>query len=99
MIEIKPWMIGDERFLGVLIYLPKVTMRMLVNMKMICLDECFNLHQIEKRCSVPLIRCSSGSFEKMMNQPCKEISVSAKNLGIHESMSVKEAVACVFQQK
>ena len=98
MIEIQPCVIENERFLGILIYLPKCTVRLLMNMKIICLDDSFSVKTVEKRCHVPLISCTSNSFERMLNRPCTEISESARRLGICETMSVKEAILCAFQK-
>ena len=97
MIEINPVLIDQHRFLGVQIYLPKCTLRLLFNMKLICLDESFDVKSIEKKCSVPLIGCKRGTFEEMIESSCIQISDLAINAGAVCSMSVKEAIACVFQ--
>ena len=97
MIEIKPLIIEKERCLGILIYLPKCTVRMIMNMKIICLDDSFDLYAIEKRCPVPLIGCASASFDKMLDDRCTAVSDQARALGINEMMNVKEAIACAVQ--
>ena len=97
MIEINPVLIDQHRFLGVQIYLPKCTLRLLFNMKVICLDESFDVKSIEKKCLIPLIGCKRGSFEEMVESSCIQISDSALKTGAEYSMSVKEAIICVFQ--
>ncbi|MBE6108000.1 MAG: DUF1805 domain-containing protein [Erysipelotrichaceae bacterium] len=99
MIEINPMMIDQKRFLAIEIYLPKYTMKMLFNMRIICLDECFDIEVIEKRCFVPMVCTMKGSFEQMLNQPCTKVSKSALQLGIIPSMRVKEAILCAFQKE
>lgn len=96
MIEITPVMIAQERFLGIRIYLPKCTLRLLMNMKLICVDEYFDLEKLQRKCSVPLIQCQSAEFEQMSEHRCLCCSKSAEMMGIDKSMSVKEAVQCVF---
>ena len=99
MIEITPVVVNENRFLGLVIHLPKCTMRLLFNMKLIVLDSCFDLIEIERKCPVPLIQCSSSYFEKMLNENIIQYSERAYSLGIRNEMKVKEAIECVFSQK
>ena len=99
MIEITPVVLGENRFLGIVVHLPKCTMRMLFNMKLIVIDQHFSLCEIEKKCSIPLVRCRSLRFEHLNNENVLEYSGTAGQFGIQDHMNVKEAITCVFLQK
>ena len=99
MVEIVPVVKDEVRFLGIAVYLPKCTMRMLFNREIMIVDSCFDVKAMEERCSVNIIQCMSGSFEKMFEQTVLCVSKGAMNDGIHPGMSVKEAMECVFSQK
>ena len=99
MIEITPVLVLQQRFLGIQMYLPKCTMHVLFNMNLIILDQHFDLNAIEKKCPVPVIQCTSISFDSMLNQNIMKSSDKAVEYGITDAMSVKEAIACIFLQK
>lgn len=99
MIEITPVIHEEIRFLGIKMYLPKCTLRCLFNVKLIILDERFDLKQIEQKCPVPLVQCKSCVFEHVFEQKITAFSESAELDGINKEMNVKEAITCIFSEK
>ncbi len=99
MIEITSVIASEQRFLGIRMYLPKCTMNLLFNMNLIIFDQHFDMTLIEKKCPIPMIQCKSISFDSVSHQMIMKCSGHACRHGIMTSMSVKEAIACVFSQK
>ena len=99
MIEITPVLLEGQRFLGVVMYLPKCTMHLLLNMKVLILDSYFDLDVLEKKCPVPMIQCASIRFDTILSQKISKVSDKAYEYGMIAGMNVKEAIACVFLQK
>ena len=99
MIEITPVVLNENRFLGIVVYLPKCTMRLLFNMKLIVTDRCFNLNEIEKKCPIPIVQCASLHFDHLDYENVLKCSKVAVQLGIQPHMAVKEAIGCVFPGK
>ena len=99
MVEIVPVMQSDVRFLGIVLYFPKCTMRMLFNRKLMILDSCFDIQTMSEKCPVSMIQCSSGNFETMFDSRVLRISQNTLKTGIQTGMKVKEAIECIFSQK
>ena len=99
MVEIVPVLHRDVRFLGIVLYFPKCSMRMLFNRKLMIVDSCFDIEAMAEKCPVYMIQCSSGSFETMLEGSIIEISRPEVKSEIQIGMTVKEAIDCVFSQK
>lgn len=99
MIELNPMMIEEVRFLSIQMHLPKCTMRILFNMKLICFDDCFDIKTIEKRCPIPMVSVAKSNVEQMLKQQCTVVSASASQAGITTSMTLKEAIVCACLQE
>ncbi len=99
MIEITPVLLEGQRFLGIVMYLPKCTMHLLLNMNLMILDSYFDLTVLEKKCLVPMIQCAPFRLNAILCQSVSKVSDKAHEYGIVSGMNVKEAIACVFSQK
>lgn len=98
MVEINPVVLEEERFLGIRIFLPKCTIRLLFNMKLVIVDQNFHVSALEKKCLVPVVSCTFCELEKLTEQRCMDCSIHAMQLGMTSSMSVKDAIRCAFSK-
>ncbi len=96
MLEIKRMKISEFSFIGILIYLPKITLRIIYSSKLIIFDECFNINFIESKCKIPLIQTSGNTFNEMLDN---NIGYKSPNLDyINEFIKTKEAIVMICEK-
>ncbi len=96
MLEIKRMKISEFSFIGILIYLPKITLRIIYSSKLIIFDECFNINFIEINCKIPLIQTSGNTFNEMLEN---NIVYKSPNLDyINEYIKTKDAIVMICEK-